>query len=209
MYGIERIIAGASVLWAASALLTQFVISWGGGRKDGSVKAGSPGKGVIYNFTIVMTPARKEIVRNHPMKFVIGVFMHVGIFIAVAKLLVVLVSPGSGPLWSAALGPVIVAAGVCALFLFARRVFNPEMRSISCFDDYAAILITLGLLGLVGLHEFGIVNGAVLLIYAAFFFFYMPLGKLRHALFFFIARADYGRRLGYRGIYPAVRGAKE
>ena len=30
----------------------------------------------------------------------------------------------------------------------------------------------------------------------------LPLGKLRHMAFFFAARADLGRRLGYRGVYP-------
>jgi hypothetical protein len=46
---------------------------------------------------------------------------------------------------------------------------------------------------------------AAFLIYAGVLFLYFPLGKLRHAVFFFVARADYGRRLGYRGVYPPAR----
>ena len=33
-----------------------------------------------------------------------------------------------------------------------------------------------------------------------------PAGKLRHAVFFFLARVDLGRRLGWRGVYPPAAG---
>jgi hypothetical protein len=37
---------------------------------------------------------------------------------------------------------------------------------------------------------------------AAAFFAYVPLGKLRHAVFFFVARGDLYARLGARGVVP-------
>ena len=40
------------------------------------------------------------------------------------------------------------------------------------------------------------------MIYTGLLLVYLPLGKLRHAVFFFVARGDYGRRLGFRGVYP-------
>ena len=33
-------------------------------------------------------------------------------------------------------------------------------------------------------------------------FFYLPLGKLRHCIFFFAARFNFGGRLGCRSVYP-------
>ena len=52
----------------------------------------------------------------------------------------------------------------------------------------------------------GPASGALLLGYAALIFLYLPLGKLRHAVFFFVARGDYGWRLGHRGVYPPAGG---
>ncbi|MCP4229610.1 MAG: hypothetical protein GY771_05630 [bacterium] len=72
-------------------------------------------------------------------------------------------------------------------------------------DDYLSVLVTIGFVAAGSLYEFGIISSAIFLIVSTAVFFYIPIGKLKHALFFFVARADYGARLGYRGTYPAAR----
>ncbi|MCP4231926.1 MAG: hypothetical protein GY771_17495, partial [bacterium] len=104
MYNTIRIIAAASVFWALVALIVQFLVYRGKGRKDFSIRAGSPMKGVLYNFTVAMTPRHKESIRNHPAKFLIGVIMHFGMFIAVAKTLQLIIYPGSEPFFPLILG---------------------------------------------------------------------------------------------------------
>ncbi len=209
MFGIEWIIVTASIVWAIIALLAQCIQARGKGRRDYSTRAGNVIGGVIYNFTWAMLPRHKEVIRNHPVKFLIGVVMHLGIFIAMFKVLVLLIVPASRPLSPVILGVTLGAASLCGIYLFLRRVFSKGLKSMSSPEDYISILITLGfLLAALG-HELGIMNSGAFMIYAAVVFFYLPLGKLKHALFFFVARADYGARLGYRGTYPARGGVKE
>lgn len=209
MLVIERIIVASSVVWAAALLLWRLATVWGGGRKDYSARAGSPARGVLYNFTTAMSPAHKEAARLHPFKFTVGLVMHVGVALAVVKVLVILVKPETLPLAPVPLGGFLGLATAAALFLFVRRFFSPNLRPISVFDDYFAAFVTTLFLGAASLHEFRVVTTGAFLLIGAGATFYVPLGKLRHVLFCPVARFDLGRRLGYRGTFPATRGVKE
>ena len=158
---------------------------------------------MLYNFTIAMLPGRKETVRLHPAEFAAGIALHAGVFAALAEVLALLVI-GATPAWF--LVPRLLSAlGVAAgLGLFVRRLRSPLLRKLSAPDDYLAVLATCGLAVLGTLPFPGPVSGALLLGYAALIFLYLPLGKLRHAVFFFVARGDYGWRLGHRGVYRAA-----
>ena len=94
---------------------------------------------------------------------------------------------------------------VAGLGLLLRRAGSPLLRKLSTPDDYLSVMATCGLLGLAAFPFPGLTSGAMLLGYAALVFLYLPLGKLRHAVFFFVARGDYGWRLGHRGVYPPVK----
>ena len=99
-----------------------------------------------------------------------------------------------------------MAAGI---WLLVRRVSSKPLRAISVPDDYIAIMATCGLLALAVIFALASRNPTPLLAYTSVLFVYLPLGKLRHAVFFFVARADYGRRLGYRGVYPPAQTPEE
>lgn len=209
MLSTEQIIISISIAWAVIGLLVQWILARGGGRKDYSVRAGNPVLGIIYNFTWAMTPAHKETIRLHPVKFIIGILMHVGIFLAILKVLLLLINPSGAPFVPVPVSVILGVALLCGLYLFLRRCYSPDLRLMSSPDDYISIMLSLGLLLAAILHEFGLITNGALLIYASVLFFYLPLGKLSHALFFFIARAEYGARLGYRGTYPVKHSAKE
>jgi nitrate reductase gamma subunit len=203
----ERIIVSVSILWAIIALLVHWVSDRGSGRKDYSARRGSPFRGILYNFTWAMLPSHKESIRLYPFHFTVGVLMHIGVFVAIAKVLVLLINP-QGVLPAHGIVVLTLAiADICALFLLFRRIFTREMRSMSSIDDYLSILLVADFVTAALLSEFGVIGSGTFLIHATVLFFYLPLGKLKHALFFFIARADYGARLGYRGTYPARQGA--
>lgn len=189
--------------WAAVALAAQVLIARDGGRRDFSRRAGRPLAGLFYNFTVAMLPGHKETARLHPAEFGAGVVLHVGVFAALAELLFLLAAANPTPGWITALRSLAGIGAVTAIVLLVRRVRSPVMRALSTPDDYLAVLATCGLLVLAAFPALG--SGAALLTYAALLFVYLPLGKLRHAVFFFVARADYGWRLGYRGVYPPAR----
>lgn len=204
MFTTERIVASISIFWTIVLLLSQWASARGTGRKDYSVGRGSPWKGILYNFTYAMLPAHKESIRLYPFHFTVGVLMHIGVFIAILKVLLLLIIPNFG-LNNATLGFVFIISAACALFLLLRRAFTKKLRMMSSLDDYLSILLVIDFLIAALLSEFNLVGPGALLINAAVLFFYLPLGKLKHAMFFFIARTDYGSRLGYRGTYPACR----
>ena len=204
MFETQWIIAAASIVFAAVALLVQFLIAKSGGRKDYSVQAGSPGKGIIYNFTVAMTPAHKESVSLHPVKFLIGIAMHFGVFAVIAKVFLLLAIADLQPCCPLVVGSFFIFSATCAVFLFLRRIFDRELRFMSSPEDYLSVLATTGFIAAAFLHEFAIIDTSLFFVCTAVVFFYIPLGKLRHAIFFFAARIDYGSRLGYRGTYPAT-----
>jgi hypothetical protein len=190
-----------AMLWAIVSLGYQVFAAWGGGRRDYSRRAGSPTLGIAYNFTLGMTPRHKESVRRHPVKFVVGLVLHLGVILSLLGVLLLLIWPAlSGDVLSTGrpLNAVALGAG---LYLLVRRATSPDLRAMSAPDDYIAILATCGLLAFACAFPDG-VGSTALLTYAVLFFVYLPLGKLRHAVFFFVARTDLGRRLGYRGAYP-------
>jgi len=153
-------------------------------------------------------PAHKESIRLHPAEFAVGLVMHLGVVVSLIVVGCLLAWPLGAERVIPAARVVTAAALVAGLALFIRRLASPMLRSISVPDDYLASLATCGLLAgaaFLPWHDAG--GRSALFIYTTLLFIYLPLGKLRHAVFFFIARGDYGRRLGYRGVYPpAVEG---
>jgi hypothetical protein len=201
-----RIIAAASFAWAAVLLAAQLLRAWGGGRKDYAVAAGSGARGVIYNLTAAMSPAHKEAARNHPVKFGAGVLLHAGVAVALLELLALVARPCAYPrALGAALAAVLALALASSVFLFCNRLFHAQMRALSSWDDYLSPALTFTLLALAAAYALGRVGAAALLVYGAAFFFYLPIGKLRHVLFCPVSRIELGRRLGLRGTFPPAR----
>jgi hypothetical protein len=204
-----KIFAALSILWALIALVVQVIAARGGGRKDYARRAGNPAGGVTYNFTIAMLPAHKETVRRHPVKFAIGVVMHLGVILVLLGVVLLLAWPDVGYRLMALIRPLAALALAAGAYLFVRRMFSKNLRVMSAPDDYIAILATCGLLALASFYPVDAESQVVHLVYAGVLFIYLPLGKLRHAVFFFVARGDYGRRLGRRGVYPPAAAGTE
>lgn len=195
--------------WAAGALAWQVRVARGGGRRDYAQPTGSPGRGLLYSFTGAMLPAHKESIRLHPVEFGVGLVMHAGMAVSFVVVAGLLAWPGGAERFMATARILAGVALLAGLALFVRRLASPMLRSISVPDDYLANLATCGLTaGAAFLPLHHSVGQMVLLAYTALLLIYVPLGKLRHAVFFFIARGDYGRRLGYRGVYPPAAEGK-
>lgn len=202
---VLRILVGASFAWAAVALALQVIMARGGGRRDHSRRAGSGVRGIFYGFTTAMHPAHKESARLHPIAFGIGVLMHVGVAAAGLGLVALVVHPPAGAAVLGATQPVFVVALLAAVALVVRRHHSITLRAMSTPDDHLAVAATCVLLAAALAAPFGATATLALLVYAVLFLLYLPLGKLRHVVFFFVARGDYARRLGRRGVYPPAR----
>ena len=202
MSDMVRILAGAAAVWAAAAMLAQAAAVRKGAKREYSTATGSPWRGVLYSFTGAMLPWRKETVSLHRFEFLIGILMHAGIVWALAALAALIVRPQTG---LALLRPglaVFLLSFAAALFLLVRRAHSSLLRSFSAPDDYVAVVATALFLLAAAL---GAVRPASVDLFLAAGFpllLYVPLGKLRHAVFFFLARGAYGMKLGHRGVYP-------
>jgi nitrate reductase gamma subunit len=196
-----KILVGLSLLCAVLALGYQVLAAWGGGHEDYSKRAGSSARGIAYSFTVAMMPRHKESVSRHPGVFAVGVVMHIGVILSLLGVVLLLVSPRLGYAALSLGRPLIALSLAAGLYLLIRRVLSEDLRAMSAPDDYIAILATCGLLALASVYP-SAASDVLYLIYAALLFAYLPLGKLRHAVFFFVARGDHGRRLGRRGVYP-------
>jgi nitrate reductase gamma subunit len=133
-----------------------------------------------------------------------GLLYHAGIFCALALLAAetfVFTLPGFA-VRVLRLGLAIgAAAGVGIL---VKRAVRPLSRALSRTEDYAAnILVDLFLLAgwaatLTRTATAPFLGISILL------FVYIPLGKIRHCLFFFPSRIFFGGLFGRRGVLPPV-----
>lgn len=204
-----RIAMAGSALWAFMMLTFQVLAARGGGRRDFSRPSGSAAAGAWYNFTGGMLPWNKESARLHAGEFGLGVVLHAGVLLTLAGVFLMAAVPGPGAWLVARLWPVNVLSLAAGIALLIRRIRSELLRAISVPDDYLAISGTCGLLVVAIGFCFAPTHPAPLLAYASVLLIYLPLGKLRHAVFFFVARADYGWRLGYRGVYPPQQAPTE
>jgi hypothetical protein len=200
---LSTLLLAVAAAWAVAALAVQAIGARAAFRAPHAPPAGRASDGVLYGFTGAMMPARKESVSRHPVSFAAGLLLHLGV---AASFVTVLVSifpfPPALQLGRFALAPAAGAGLFAGTFLLIRRLATPDLREISPPDDFVAIVaITLFLTGSLAFWS-GILPAAALRILATILLVYLPLGKLRHIVFFYLARADLSARLGFRGVYP-------
>jgi H+/gluconate symporter-like permease len=82
------------------------------------------------------------------------------------------------------------------------RIAEYHLRGLSLPDDHFAVWLTTLFITLSGL---GLISEAFIVpmyIVAAVTFVYIPLGKIRHCLYFFFSRIFFGKFFGRRAVFP-------
>jgi hypothetical protein len=197
--------AGAVMFAAgASALVMGWRVLQAGRRRHVPLLSrprGSVARGVAYAMGPGLSPWAKESGRRHPVVLVLGMAFHLGVFAGCAWLVWGLTTAAPLPaplLWTA----VLAAGALSGLGLLVRRLRSPVLRGISVPDDIVSNVLTTAFVALAGatvlwssaLVPFHVVAVALLL--------YAPIGKIRHCVFFFIARVRFGAWFGHRGVLP-------
>ncbi len=169
---------------------------------DKSPIKGNISHGITYAFTMGMMPWAKESTRIHLIAYLRGIGFHVGIFAAIGVTLI-------SPLWGFLPGAIRTSLAI-VLFIGAllgaaggvMRIAEHNLRGLSLPDDHFAVWLTTLFITVSGL---GVVNDAFLIpmyIIAAVTFVYVPLGKIRHCLYFFFSRTFFGKFFGRRAVFP-------
>jgi hypothetical protein len=195
------------VLLALAWCVAGLALAWRGALAFGpkryrSRPAGDASRGVTYAFGAGMLPGAKESVRTHLGSWGAGVLFHLGTFSAFAVLVFVLLRWAAPGTLTMALGGTALLGAACGLFLLVKRAASPDLRSFSVPDDFASNLLTTGFSAAAGLLAFGLVKSSVFEASAVALLLYLPLGKIRHCIFFFPTRFFFGTYFGRRGVLP-------
>ncbi|HWQ07463.1 MAG TPA: hypothetical protein VN436_00060 [Holophaga sp.] len=169
--------------------------------------AGDPARGVAYAFTKAMLPWAKESVRTNLLSYAAGMTFHAGVF--AAFLLLLLALSGFYLPWPVALpvGSLALVGGIAGLALIVKRLLSPVLRGLSVPDDFISNLLSSGfaLLGFAGI--FAPVLQGLWMAWTVLLLLYLPLGKIRHCVFFFTTRYHLGAFFGRRGTFPPGDGS--
>jgi hypothetical protein len=169
---------------------------------DNSPIKGNLSDGIKYAFTTGMAPWAKESTRMHMLAYLRGIGFHIGIFAAIGAVVISPFWEYLPPLvswtlfWALTIGAILGAAGGI------MRIAEHNLRGLSLPDDHFAVWLTTLFIAVAGL---AVVNKAFMIpmyIMSAITFVYIPLGKIRHCLYFFFSRIFFGKFFGRRGVFP-------
>jgi hypothetical protein len=173
------------------------------GRKPRYAKAqGSSTKGIVYAFGQGMLPWEKESASKHLPTFFAGILYHAGILAAVFFLTTTLLLITLPDIVIQIVRLVAFVGLASGIGLLVKRSALPYMRFISCLDDYVANIIVGMLIFSAIMATYYYVLQFVLMAVAIVLFLYIPIGKIRHCVFFFYSRILFGTFFGRRGTLP-------
>jgi len=170
--------------------------------KDYSRKTGNLKSAVTYSFTGAMNPLKKESAYLHLPTYTAGILYHTGTFISIVLFFLFFFDIKLSYALRLILICVLIVSGISGIGIFIKRTMTKKLRLLSNPDDYISNLIV---------TEFQIFTLIVLFqesfipyyfICAALLFLYLPLGKLKHSLYFFAARYHLGFYYGWRRVWP-------
>lgn len=197
LLGFGFAIAGLAWRWRLTARLPLV--------REQAEPRGSAARGTLYAFTLGMAPWAKESTRRHSLSYARGIGFHIAIFLDLALLI-------ASPWWSgwstpvryvlalgSGLGALLGAAGV-----LMRRI-EANLRALSTFDDLLAVSLVTMFLAACAICLAWPALLPMAYILATVMFVYVPLGKIRHCIYFFFSRRFFGAFIGRRGVMHSTR----
>jgi nitrate reductase gamma subunit len=171
-----------------------------GKPKDFSEPIGNVGAAIVYSFTGGMSPQKKESAYLHLPTYAAGIIYHLGTFLSILLFFLFIFEIHVHPQISIVLSSLLIIAGLCGLGILFKRILKKGLRQLSNPDDYISNLLV---------TTFQIITAISLLyltpvyfIFVSLLLLYLPVGKLKHSIFFFAARYHLGFFYGRRGVWP-------
>ncbi|MEA3476710.1 MAG: hypothetical protein U9R60_00900 [Bacteroidota bacterium] len=199
------ILFAALMTCLASCLYHFFRVVRKGAPTDHAKAKGGIAAAVKYSFTRGMSPAKKETAFLHLPTYAAGIVFHMGTFLSLFLLILIFFNVDVN-LWIAcACVAFLILSCVAGIGILVKRISSKKMRGLSNPDDYISNLLVCGFQALVALSMIRAEFVQALLICAALLFLYIPLGKLRHTVYFFTSRYHLGVFYGRRGTWPVKK----
>jgi hypothetical protein len=204
-----NVITGALALAALVFSVIVFASRWAQMQrvkmaKDFSMPKDSPTKGILYAFTLGMSPWSKESVRIHAIAYSRGIAFHIGIFAGLAAFLA---SPwfGSIPQVVRMLFAIVTGLGaVMGVTGGVMRLVEHNLKAISTPDDHASVWLVSLFLAAMTAALVSIEWLPAMWLIAAAMLVYAPMSKIRHCIYFYFGRLFYGIHVGRRGIVSGL-----
>ena len=176
---------------------------------DRSMLRGNPTHGIVYAFTAGMMPWAKESTRIHMIAYLRGIGFHIGIFSALGAILI-------SPFWGS-LPPILLALFQWVLWAGAllgaaggiMRLVEHNLRGLSLPDDHFAVWLTTLMMATAALALAIPGMRSMMYLTAGLTLIYLPLGKIRHCLYFFFSRLFFGKFFGRRAVLPHPQPLKQ
>lgn len=173
-----------------------------GKPQDWSQQVGDIPASVIYSFTGAMSPTKKESAYLHMPTYTAGMVYHLGTFLAIALFFIFLTGFAQNRVLHIILASVFAISCLCGIGILVKRMVKPSLRSLSSPDDYISnALVTLFQAATIMMLLWP-ETGVAYYVSTALLLFYIPVGKLRHAVYFFAARYHLGVFFGHRNVWP-------
>ena len=176
-----------------------------GAPVDYSRRRGDVTSAITYSFLGAMSPMKKESAYLHLPTYAAGLLYHIGTFTSVILLFVYLLEIKVGGIVRWLLMGALAASTVSGMVILVKRMAVKPLKALSNPDDYISNflvtvfqLFTVARLGDAAFAPFYFLSASLLLLY-------VPIGKLKHVLYFFAARYHLGLFYGWRGIWPLRR----
>jgi nitrate reductase gamma subunit len=173
-----------------------------GRPRDLSKQRGEIGPAIMYSFTGAMDPRKKESAFLHLPTYSAGIIYHLGTFLSLALFILFLfkAEPHGWLRWLI-IGFLIISC-FSGLAILIKRVIKNELRSLSNPDDYISNLLVTVVQFFTAFALYNPLIFPVYFILVSVLLLYLPIGKLKHTIYFFAARYQLGVFYGWRGVWP-------
>ena len=196
------IFLGGFAICLISCLSQFFKVILSGLPKDFSQPLGKTLPAIVYSFTGAMSPTKKETAYLHLPTYTAGIIFHIGTFCGVFCLIVLFFNIQLPEWLKLSFSILLIISAICGLSILIKRILVSKLRNLSNPDDYISNVLVTGFHILLAITILNNRILPVLLIYSTVLFLYLPIGKLRHTIYFITSRIHLGFFYGWRGVWP-------
>jgi hypothetical protein len=166
---------------------------------------GNVNRAIAYSFTGAMSPVKKESAYLHLPTYTAGMIFHLGTFFCFLWLFLLFFGFDLNPWIPFVSAILIMVTAACGIGILIKRMSKQNLRSLSNPDDYFSNILVTGFQILMSMTLLSDMLIPVLFIYSSFLLIYIPLGKLKHTIYFFSSRIHLARFYGRRGVWPVKK----
>jgi hypothetical protein len=176
-----------------------------GAPVDYSRRRGKVIPAIRYSFLGAMSPVKKESAFLHLPTYTAGLLYHLGTFTSLIVLFAYLLEVEVDGVVRWALMGFLAVSTLSGMAILVKRVAIKPLKALSNPDDYISNFLVTAFQLFTVLRLGDAAFAPFYFLFASLLLLYVPIGKLRHVLYFFAARYHLGLFYGWRGVWPLKR----